>query len=99
MFERHAIFLSLSVPLLYPRGGWLPGPGQGRPSCVFQCPSSLANLANICVYFVWSILVHLDMTRQPNGQWSAFTDRMKKNFKGRIRSATAAVSGQILGSG
>ena len=68
MFERHAIFLSISAPLLYPRGGLVPGPGQGRPSCVFQCPSSLANLANICVYFVWSILVHLNMTRQPNGQ-------------------------------
>ena len=81
MFERHAIFLSISAPLLYPRGGLVPGPGQGRPSCVFQCPSSLANLANICVYFVWSILVHLDMTRQQTGNrpsWSVFTEKMKK---------------------
>ena len=34
MFESHAIFLSTSPHLLYPRGGLVPGPGQGRPLCL-----------------------------------------------------------------
>ena len=102
MFERHAIFLSISAPLLYPRGGLVPGPGQGRPSGVFQFQKSLVNLANlqsiVQIFDTSPQCIYYESFYQISNRHTVFVSILVHlgSFKG---TSLQLCPGQILGSG